>query len=902
MIAGAKPENRQPPSSTPGIREAGGELSTLFHQSSHYVLGIAATLALGFVSFPLFTRMFSVADYGLIDFAQKIILLVTTIGKAGMQNSAIRFYDRKVFAGDPARERSYYSTLFFGVGALAIAVTLVFAVLSAALSGPLAKLLLFGSALISIRALQSILWAFLRVEERTRTYNVLTVVMRAATIASILLLIPATGVSVRTYFLGMMGVELAVLLYGIVPLIRRGLLHVHAVRPELLQSSVAFGLPLVMQELFGIVLDSGDRAVVRHYLGADALGFYSVAYGLSTYVNNFLVAPLGLAIAPIYMRLWNEEGPAKTAEFLGNALDVFFMVAAAVMAVVWVSAHDVMVVLASAKYQGADRLMPAIVAGLLMYTTQVFANAGLIIQKKTRLLGAAVAISAALNIGLNILLVPRIGLDGAALATLWSYAFCSVLIAVLSFRFLALKIHVVRLAGYLLAGTAAVWVGGRLDVGVPAVNAVLKTSAVLGAYLIVLAALDSRLRAWGALVWNRLRRTDAAPDRKVPAAAGTQHLLFVFDQLSHLNGGAERALLKLVRLLPPDRFRVSVATFCAPRNETALEPLGCPVHCFPISKCVSTEGLKVAWKLRKIIREERVAIVQTFFASSDLWGSVIARLSGCRIIVSSRRDMGFQLTPKHKMAYRLLGPNFNKIHTVSDAVREFTIRQDRIDPGKVVTIPNGVSVPPVMTPAERELVRSRFGIAAGAQVVVDVGNISAVKGFDVLVRAASIVCRTLPDTIFLIVGQEKDPEYTRRLKEQVAALGLTANVRFAGAQADPMPILQAADLFCHLSSTDGLSNALLEAMSAGLPTVISNVGGNPEVVNDGWNGFIVDATDHEAAARNIRTLLDSPELTRQMGDRSREIVQNRFTDRHMADQFITIYDELLQSMSLKGFQ
>ena len=96
-----------------------GELKKLFQQSSHYLAGLIGSLALGFISFPIFTRAFSVADYGLIDLAQKVLLLLTATSKCGMQNSALRFFDRDSFAKDPAAAQRYYSSMFFGVAATA---------------------------------------------------------------------------------------------------------------------------------------------------------------------------------------------------------------------------------------------------------------------------------------------------------------------------------------------------------------------------------------------------------------------------------------------------------------------------------------------------------------------------------------------------------------------------------------------------------------------------------------------------------------------------------------------------------------------------------------------------------------------------------------------------------------
>ena len=138
------------------------ELKKLIQHSSHYLAGLFGGLAIGFISFPIFTRIFSVADYGLIDFIQKILLVPTALSKAGMQNSVLRFYNEKEFAANRGAARSYYSTMLFGVGAMAVAITAVFLVavkflLRNMIDGQLATLLCFASILILLRAIESVL-------------------------------------------------------------------------------------------------------------------------------------------------------------------------------------------------------------------------------------------------------------------------------------------------------------------------------------------------------------------------------------------------------------------------------------------------------------------------------------------------------------------------------------------------------------------------------------------------------------------------------------------------------------------------------------------------------------------------------------------------------------------------
>jgi glycosyltransferase involved in cell wall biosynthesis len=373
-----------------------------------------------------------------------------------------------------------------------------------------------------------------------------------------------------------------------------------------------------------------------------------------------------------------------------------------------------------------------------------------------------------------------------------------------------------------------------------------------------------------------------------------RHILYLFDQLRNLDGGAERSLLKTVQLLPPDRYRASIATFCRPEDVRFLNLFPCPIHLLPLERAYGWNSVKVALLLRDIIQCEQVSVVQTFFASSDLLGGAVARLSGCPALISSRRDMGFQRQRKHRIGYRLMASAYDRVHTVSDAVRDYTIQHDRVDPSKVVTIPNGVDTERIAQHFDPEY-RSRHGLEDASHVIVDVGSIKPVKGYEVLVRAAELVHRQFPKAVFVIAGPVQNIPYFGELQRLIQSLGLDRNVKFLG-NVDPVyPLLHASDIFCHLSLTDGLSNAMLEAMATGLPCVISRVGGNPEVVEDGRSAFVVPPSDHVQAADRLVALLSDQAQRQRMGARSREIIQDTFTAEHMVQRFVALYDQVLDS-------
>lgn len=492
------------------------ELHKLLQHSSHYLAGILASLGLGFISFPIFTRLFSVSDYGTIDLVAKVLLLLVALSKMGLQQSALRFYDGKQFSSDRLAARRYYSTMFGGMALCATCVMLLFwvviGVAPKSLIDPRLTLLLFlVSVLILARALTSVLWVFLRVQEKTKLYSVFTVTNKAATVAAVCLFILWLGHTVLAFYSATIVVEVAVVTALSALLLRGGLIHLPAFDVALFRSGLAFGLPLIGYELAGITLDAGDRVLVRHYLGANTLGFYSLAYGMSDYVNNLLIVPINLALAPIYLRLWMTEGQGQTSDFLSRGLGLFVIGSVGILAVVAATAHDAVTLFASSKYHGAEALIPTLVAGLLIYTSHAFLSAGLMIHKDTRTMAKLLAYSALLNIGLNCLLLPRIGIQAAAIATLLSYLFCVMLLARASFKLLPLKLDGRAAAKCAFAAIVAWYAASHVEFRSSLVSLIVRSVVAFMVYSGLLYAVDSRVRAIPGYLLRRQRRPADLP-------------------------------------------------------------------------------------------------------------------------------------------------------------------------------------------------------------------------------------------------------------------------------------------------------------------------------------------------------------------------------------------------------
>ena len=262
-------------------------------------------------------------------------------------------------------------------------------------------------------------------------------------------------------------------------------------------------------------------------------------------------------------------------------------------------------------------------------------------------------------------------------------------------------------------------------------------------------------------------------------------------------------------------------------------------------------------------------------------------------MISSRRDLGILRSFKHRVGYKVFRGLYDSVLAVSPQVREFCIRQDGLNPAKVRTLFSGLELEGIAKATSRTIMRLQMNIPENVPVIATVGNIRRVKGIDVLVEAAALVCRKYPKAIFLVVGRKSDEEYCQELETRIYSLGLSANFLFLGSCEDVFSILRMSDIFCLPSRSEGFSNALIEAMACRLPCVATDVGGNREVVDHGQTGFIVASEDHGDMAGRLMYLLDDPSLSTEMGLRGEEVIQNGFTAQAMMKNLVSVYQGLL---------
>jgi glycosyltransferase involved in cell wall biosynthesis len=283
-----------------------------------------------------------------------------------------------------------------------------------------------------------------------------------------------------------------------------------------------------------------------------------------------------------------------------------------------------------------------------------------------------------------------------------------------------------------------------------------------------------------------------------------------------------------------------------------------------------------------------VEVVHSYLPSANVFGSLAARLAGTPRVVTSRRDTGFSRNGRLRLLEEhLVNPRVDRVVAVTPSIAAATEREPGLL-GKVVTIENGIDAAlwdPDRAPADA---RASFGIAANETAVAAIGHLSPVKGHDDLLEAMARVAAQGCRIRLLIAG---DGPLRGSLEARARSLGLSGHTTFLGVRDDVRALLSAVDIVALPSRTEGLSNALLEAMA--MARVATAVGGTPEVLTDRRHGRLVPAGAPEALAQAILELVADPADARRLGREARSHVLERFDVRRMVARHEALYRELL---------
>ncbi len=308
-------------------------------------------------------------------------------------------------------------------------------------------------------------------------------------------------------------------------------------------------------------------------------------------------------------------------------------------------------------------------------------------------------------------------------------------------------------------------------------------------------------------------------------------------------------------------------------------------------------------ELIRLIKNQKFTIVHTHNSKAGFLGRVAAKFCGVPIVIHTIHGFSFHedenfLRRKLFIFLEKFAAKFSdKLIAVSTPLMDWGLNLNIGSKQAYCVIPDGIEMEKFRNISNTMELKKEFGISDNELVVGVVAKLWQGKGHDTILEAAPEVIKSVPNVKFIFVGEGPLRE---RLKELVSKKGLNDKIIFAGFRADVAGVTSIFDVSVLVSHFEGLGRVILEAFILGKPVVATKVGGIPEIVKDGENGFLIPPKNSASFAVALTKLLKCKELRLRMGENGRKMmVDNRFSAGKMVEDIDRVYKELITAKRIK---
>ncbi len=350
-------------------------------------------------------------------------------------------------------------------------------------------------------------------------------------------------------------------------------------------------------------------------------------------------------------------------------------------------------------------------------------------------------------------------------------------------------------------------------------------------------------------------------------------------------GGAETALVELVRRLDRDRFAPELCClkYLGPLGEVLADEI--PAHTGLLAQ---KYDIRVLWRLTRLMRERRMDAVVTVGTGGDkmFWGRLAAWLAGVPVICSSLHSTGL---PDHvELLNRLLAPITDGFIAVAEPHGRYLAEHEGCPEAKVCVIPNGVDIERFHPRWPEARLQKELGLPPNRPTVGIIAALRPEKNHEMFLRVASLVQPKIPAAQFLIIG---DGPERAKLESLAQGLGIAESVRFLGTRSDVPELLSLIDVVLLTSHMEANPICLLEAMASEKPVVATCVGSVTETVLNERTGYLVPPGDARSMADRVIALLRNRPAADRLGRAGREHVIAHWS----IERMVQGYENLLRN-------
>ena len=352
-------------------------------------------------------------------------------------------------------------------------------------------------------------------------------------------------------------------------------------------------------------------------------------------------------------------------------------------------------------------------------------------------------------------------------------------------------------------------------------------------------------------------------------------------------GGLEKVVVDMVSGIDKNRYEVEVCCFDTLGHfASSLDVHGVRVNL--LTRNQDRYDTLFPFRLKKLLHERKTDILHMHSGTFFL-GVQAALLAGIPKMVYT--DHGRHLVePKILLAMdRFCGFVVKKIIAVSHELEKYLVDVVRLPAAKTSTIINGINTDLFRPEPKYRPLLDELKIPPSHRVIGTVGRLAEVKDQVSMIKVFAKVLEQVPDITLLLVG---DGPLLPVLQRTATDCNVAGNVVFAGKRTDTAKLLNLIDIFMLTSLSEGTSIALLEAMASGVTPVVTDVGGNPSIVQHEANGIVVRPRDIAGMADAVTCLLNHDELREKYGVNAMESVRRDYSLERMIDKYSALYDEL----------
>jgi len=358
-------------------------------------------------------------------------------------------------------------------------------------------------------------------------------------------------------------------------------------------------------------------------------------------------------------------------------------------------------------------------------------------------------------------------------------------------------------------------------------------------------------------------------------------------------GGAERLIYHLIRNTDPSRFEVSLICLNQPLGPFGRELQGSGI---PIEECDRRPGLDFSLikNLHRYLREKGIDIVHCHQYTPFVYGVISGLKTPTRVIFT---EHGRFYPDLRKMKRVFVNPALarlcDSITAISAATKEALVRYENMPAKRIRVVYNGIADSVSSGAVPVQAIKKSLGIGENDFILGTVARLDSIKNHPLMIRTLKEIRGLYPQTTLVIIV---DVPERGKLESLTRELDQQAHVVFTGFREDAHLFYRLMDVFLLTSFSEGTAMTLLEAMAASLPSVVTDVGGNPEIVKDGETGFVIPSNDKKALVEKIALLQGDESLRRKIGQAARKRFEEKFTVEKMVAAYEQIYEEVARNI------